>query len=70
MDEILANCVIYTHRWQEGDIVFWDNSQVMHRGQLYDSRHYQRVGLRLGVVAREETTLRHSELLRWGTLQL
>ncbi|MBO9494071.1 TauD/TfdA family dioxygenase [Thalassotalea sp. G20_0] len=59
LDEILASCVIYAHRWQEGDIVFWDNSQVMHRGQPYDSRHHQRVGLRLGVVAREETTLRH-----------
>ena len=60
LDEILGKCAIYSHQWQEGDIVFWDNSQVMHRGQPYDSMNNQRVGLRLGVVAREETTLRHS----------
>lgn len=60
LDEILEKCVVYAHPWQEGDIVFWDNSQVMHCGQPYDSMHHQRVGLRLGVVAREETALRHS----------
>lgn len=59
LDDILSSCTVYSHHWQEGDIVFWDNSQVMHRGKPYDSRKYQRIGLRLGVVAREETALRH-----------
>ncbi|MFK0573715.1 TauD/TfdA dioxygenase family protein [Endozoicomonas sp.] len=60
LDEILEKSVVYAHPWQEGDVVFWDNSQVMHCGQPYDSMNQQRIGLRLGVVAREETALRHS----------
>lgn len=41
---------IYSHVWQPGDILFWDNSQVMHRGTPYDPTKYQRVALRLGIV--------------------
>ncbi|QSJ14962.1 TauD/TfdA family dioxygenase [Nostoc sp. UHCC 0702] len=41
---------IYSHVWQPGDIVFWDNSQVMHRGTPYDASLHQRIALRLGVV--------------------
>ncbi len=40
----------YAHVWEPGDVVFWDNSQVMHRGTPYDSEKYKRVALRLGVV--------------------
>ncbi|WP_299729541.1 TauD/TfdA family dioxygenase [uncultured Endozoicomonas sp.] len=52
LDEVLASCNVYAHSWQEGDIVMWDNSQVMHCGQPYDSMNQQRIALRLGVVAR------------------
>ncbi|NEP08087.1 MAG: TauD/TfdA family dioxygenase [Okeania sp. SIO2G4] len=41
---------IYHHVWQAGDIVFWDNSQVMHTGKAYDSTKYKRIALRIGVV--------------------
>ncbi|MEH1937208.1 MAG: TauD/TfdA family dioxygenase [Nostoc sp.] len=41
---------VYSHVWQPGDIIFWDNSQVMHRGTPYDATKYKRIGLRLGVV--------------------
>ena len=41
---------IYSHVWQPGDIIFWDNSQVMHRGTPYDASKHQRIALRLGVV--------------------
>ena len=51
LDEVLGKCTVYAHPWQEGDIVFWDNSQVMHCGQPYDSMSDQRVALRLGVIA-------------------
>ena len=41
---------VYSHVWQPGDIIFWDNSQVMHRGTPYDATKYKRIALRLGVV--------------------
>ncbi|MBV8775875.1 MAG: TauD/TfdA family dioxygenase [Alphaproteobacteria bacterium] len=27
---------VYRHRWQEGDLVIWDNRCTMHRGRPYD----------------------------------
>ncbi|MBC6429595.1 TauD/TfdA family dioxygenase [Nostoc sp. HG1] len=41
---------VYSHVWQPGDIIFWDNSQVMHRSTPYDATKYKRIALRLGVV--------------------
>ncbi|WP_309232641.1 TauD/TfdA family dioxygenase [Cylindrospermum sp. FACHB-282] len=37
---------MYSHVWQKGDIIFWDNSQVMHRGIPYDATKYKRIALR------------------------
>jgi taurine dioxygenase len=25
------DCGIYSHKWEEGDLLIWDNIQVMHR---------------------------------------
>ncbi len=47
---VLERTPIYSHVWQKGDIIFWDNSQVMHRGIPYNATKYKRVALRLGVV--------------------
>lgn len=47
---ILDCTPVYAHVWQPGDIVFWDNSQVMHTGMPYDAEKYQRIALRVGVV--------------------
>jgi alpha-ketoglutarate-dependent 2,4-dichlorophenoxyacetate dioxygenase len=33
---------VYTHRWQVGDLVIWDNRCTMHRGLRYDSNRYPR----------------------------
>ncbi|MEH2064170.1 MAG: TauD/TfdA family dioxygenase [Nostoc sp.] len=41
---------VYSHVWQPGDIIFWDNSQVMHRGTPYDATKHKRIALRLSVV--------------------
>ncbi|MEH2294974.1 TauD/TfdA dioxygenase family protein [Nostoc sp.] len=46
---ILSCTPVYAHIWQRGDIVFWDNSQVMHTGMPYDARKYQRIALRVSV---------------------
>ena len=47
---VLETTPIYSHSWQPGDIVFWDNSQVMHSGTPYDATKYQRIALRLGII--------------------
>lgn len=47
---VLERTPVYAHVWQPGDIVFWDNSQVMHAGTPYDAEKYRRVALRVGVV--------------------
>lgn len=47
---VLDYTPVYSHVWQPGDIIFWDNSQVMHRGTPYDATKHKRIALRLGVV--------------------
>jgi len=34
---------VYTHRWQPGDLVMWDNRCVLHRGRPWDENRYRRV---------------------------
>lgn len=40
LDELLACCVqerfTYTHEWQVGDLVMWDNTGILHRALPYD----------------------------------
>ncbi len=33
---------VYTHRWQVGDLVMWDNRTTMHRARRYDDMVYPR----------------------------
>lgn len=33
---------IYSHKWQEGDIVIWDNRCTLHRGTEFDYLRYKR----------------------------
>ncbi|MCF2150226.1 TauD/TfdA family dioxygenase [Desmonostoc muscorum LEGE 12446] len=49
-ETVLERTPVYAHVWQPGDLVFWDNSQVMHTGVPYDASKYRRVALRVGVV--------------------
>ena len=46
LDELLAGTVvdenIYTHAWQPGDLVIWDNRCILHRGTGYDADKYRR----------------------------
>lgn len=34
---------IYTHRWQPGDLMVWDNRCLMHKAGSYDTAHEARV---------------------------
>lgn len=27
---------VYTHKWQTGDLVMWDNTATVHRGRWFD----------------------------------
>ena len=47
---VLDRTPVYSHIWHPGDVLFWDNSQVMHRGTPYNANKHQRIALRLGVV--------------------
>lgn len=33
---------IYSHAWQEGDVLVWDNRCVLHRATTFDSSRYRR----------------------------
>jgi alpha-ketoglutarate-dependent 2,4-dichlorophenoxyacetate dioxygenase len=49
--------LIYTHRWQPGDLVMWDNRCVLHRGRPWDDGRYRRVMHRTTVAGVGPTAL-------------
>ncbi|AUT01762.1 taurine dioxygenase [Nostoc sp. CENA543] len=53
---VLERTSVYAHVWQAGDIVLWDNSQVMHAGIPYDASKYKRIALRIGVIDNTPTS--------------
>tara|TARA_A100001037_G_scaffold184518_1_gene165416 strand:- start:614 stop:847 length:234 start_codon:yes stop_codon:yes gene_type:complete len=57
LDELLAwvtqECFVYTHQWQAGDVLMWDNRCTMHRVLAYDSVRYPRVMHRTALVGVE-----------------
>jgi len=42
VDEAVGEAHIYAHRWQPGEVVFWDNRCLIHRGEGYDADKYRR----------------------------
>lgn len=42
---------VYTHRWQKGDLVMWDNRAVLHTASLFDHSRYQRLMYRTTVAS-------------------
>jgi alpha-ketoglutarate-dependent 2,4-dichlorophenoxyacetate dioxygenase len=35
--------LVYTHRWDPGDLVMWDNRAILHRGRPWDESRFRRV---------------------------
>ena len=46
LDELLERAVapsrIYSHTWNEGDLLMWDNRCVLHRGRPFDADRFRR----------------------------
>lgn len=42
VEETIAPAHVYTHRWQPGQVVFWDNRCLIHRGAGYDADRFRR----------------------------
>jgi alpha-ketoglutarate-dependent taurine dioxygenase len=43
---------VYSHKWQVGDLVFWDNRSTMHRATEFDDR-YRRLMRRTTILGDE-----------------
>jgi alpha-ketoglutarate-dependent taurine dioxygenase len=71
--------LVYTHRWQVGDLVMWDNRCMLHRGRPWDESRHRRVMHRttvagVGPTAPDEAPAAVSparaEDVAWGRAQL
>jgi alpha-ketoglutarate-dependent 2,4-dichlorophenoxyacetate dioxygenase len=70
--------LVYTHRWQVGDLVMWDNRCTLHRGRPWDESRYRRVMHRttvagVGPTAPDEPATvspARAEDVAWGRAQL
>lgn len=40
---------VHAHKWQQGDVLMWDNRCTLHTGTRYDDKKYQRMAHRLWV---------------------
>ena len=47
---------VYTHKWEQYDLVMWDNRQTMHRARPYDDIHEIRDMRRTTVAGSTQTT--------------
>lgn len=70
---------VYTHRWQVGDLVMWDNRCVLHRGRPWDEDRHRRVMHRTTVAGEGPTASEALEAavsparesdVAWGRAQL
>ena len=71
--------LVYTHRWQVGDLVMWDNRCMLHRGRPWDESRYRRVMHRTTVAGEGPTApdegpapvnpMREQDVV-WGRSQL
>ena len=57
INDLIEHCTkeefTYTHHWNDGDVIIWDNRQVMHRGRPYDDLNEIRDMRRTTISGRE-----------------
>ncbi|MEM7191077.1 MAG: TauD/TfdA family dioxygenase [Pseudomonadota bacterium] len=51
---------VYTHNWQVGDIVFWDNRCTLHRGRPYDDVNHRR-DMRRATIEDDDPAMEHRD---------
>jgi taurine dioxygenase len=49
-ERIVALARVYTHRWQQGDFMVWDNRCLLHKAESYDTAREARVVRRCTVL--------------------
>jgi alpha-ketoglutarate-dependent 2,4-dichlorophenoxyacetate dioxygenase len=42
MEHATQKSFVYSHAWQDGDLVIWDNRSTMHRATAFDDKKYRR----------------------------
>ena len=42
LEHATQKAFVYSHKWEQGDLVIWDNRQTMHRVRRYDDLKYVR----------------------------
>lgn len=45
---------VYRHKWQDGDLLVWNNRYTMHRATGYDDQKYERLVYRLWIRGQQE----------------
>jgi alpha-ketoglutarate-dependent 2,4-dichlorophenoxyacetate dioxygenase len=59
LDELLAHTTrsecVFQHRWQQWDLVMWDNRAVLHRGRPWDASRHARVMRRTTIAGEGHT---------------
>ena len=60
--DLLEHCTqrefVYTHTWQVGDLLIWDNRCTLHRGRPYDEANHRR-DMRRATVVDDDPAMEH-----------
>lgn len=56
-----AGGFVYSHQWEEGDLVLWDNLRTIHTATPFDAASHPREMWRTTVAARPPVATAHSD---------
>lgn len=62
--ELIEHCTqrefVYTHKWEVGDLLIWDNRCTLHRGRPFDEAAYRR-DMRRATVMDDDPAMEHRD---------